>query len=53
MVGTIEKMGGFAGDSYMLMPLTTMQSKLAGGHNVGQIAVKAVGPDRWIPLLPR
>jgi len=45
VVGTIEKMGGFAGDSYILMPLTTMQSKLVGGHSVGQIAVKAASPD--------
>jgi putative ABC transport system permease protein len=46
VVGTLEKMGGFAGDSYMLLPLATMQSKLSGGHNVGQIAVKAVNPDK-------
>ena len=46
VVGTIEKMGGFAGDSYILMPLTTMQSKLVGGHSVGQIAVKAASPDQ-------
>jgi putative ABC transport system permease protein len=45
VVGTIEKMGGFAGDSYMLLPLTTMQSKLSGGHDVGQIAVKSVSPN--------
>jgi len=46
VIGTIEKMGGFAGDSYILMPLTTMQSKMVGGKNVQQIAVKAVGPDK-------
>ncbi len=46
VVGTLEKMGGFSGDSYILLPLTTMQSKLSGGHNVGQIAVKAVNPDK-------
>ena len=46
VVGTIEKMGGFAGDSYVLMPLTTMQSKLVGGHSVGSIAVKAATPDQ-------
>src|SRR4030042_4158299 len=39
-------MGGFAGDSYVLMPLTTMQSKLVGGHSVGSIAVKAATPDQ-------
>jgi len=46
VVGTIEKMGGFGGDNYILMPLTTMQSKLVGGHSVGQIAVKAASPDQ-------
>ena len=46
VIGTIEKMGGFAGDSYILMPLTTMQSKMVGGKNVQQIAVKAVSPDK-------
>ena len=45
IVGTIEKMGGFAGDSYILIPITTVQSKLVGGHNVGQIAVKAINSD--------
>jgi len=46
VIGTVEKMGGFAGDSYILMPLTTMQSKIVGGNNVQQIAVKAVSPDK-------
>ncbi len=46
VVGVIEKMGGFAGDSYILMPLTTMQSKISGGNNIQQIAVKAVSPDQ-------
>lgn len=46
VIGTIEKMGGFAGDSYILMPLTTMQSKMVGGNNVHQIAVNAVSPDK-------
>jgi len=46
VIGTIDKMGGFAGDSYILMPLTTMQSKLVGGNNVQQIAIKAVSPDK-------
>jgi len=46
VVGSVAKMGGFTGDSFILMPLTTMQSKIAGGNNVQQIAVKAVGPDQ-------
>jgi putative ABC transport system permease protein len=46
VVGVIEKMGGFAGDSYILMPLTTMQSKISGGNDIQQIAVKAVSPDQ-------
>jgi len=46
VIGVIEKMGGFAGDSYILMPLTTMQSKISGGSDVQQIAVKAVSPDQ-------
>jgi len=46
VIGTLQKMGGFGGDSYILMPLTTMQSKLTGGgNNVQQIAVKAVNSD--------
>jgi putative ABC transport system permease protein len=45
VVGTMQKLGGFGGDSYILMPLTTMQSKLTGGSNVQQIGVKAVSPD--------
>jgi putative ABC transport system permease protein len=46
VIGTVEKMGGFAGDSYILMPLTTMQSKMVGGNNVQQIAMNAVSPDK-------
>jgi len=46
VVGYIEKMGGFAGDSYILMPLTTMQSKISGGSSIQQIAVKAISPDK-------
>jgi len=46
VVGTLQKMGGFGGDSYILIPLTTMQSKITGGGNdVQQIAVKATSPD--------
>jgi putative ABC transport system permease protein len=46
VIGTFEKMGGFAGDSYMLIPLSTMQSRIVGGTNVQQIAIKAVSPDK-------
>ena len=46
VVGTCKKFGGFAGDSYVLMPLTTMQSKLTGGDVVQQIGVKAATPDQ-------
>lgn len=46
VVGTCQKFGGFAGDSYVLMPLTTMQSKITGGDVVQQIGVKAVTPDQ-------
>jgi putative ABC transport system permease protein len=46
VVGTIEKMGGFTGDSFILMPLTTMQSKISGGNDVQSIAVKAASPDQ-------
>jgi len=45
VVGTLQKLGGFGGDSYILMPLTTMQSKITGGTSVQQIAVKAASPD--------
>jgi putative ABC transport system permease protein len=45
VVGTLKKLGGFGGDSYILMPLTTMQSKITGGTNVSQIAVKSSSPD--------
>jgi putative ABC transport system permease protein len=46
VVGTVAKMGGFTGDSFILMPLTTMQSKISGGDSIQQIAVKAVTPDQ-------
>jgi putative ABC transport system permease protein len=46
VVGTVTKMGGFTGDSFILMPLTTMQSKISGGTNIQMIAVKAVSPDQ-------
>jgi putative ABC transport system permease protein len=46
VVGTLQKLGGFGGDSYVLMPLTTMQSKITGGTSVQQIAVKAATSDQ-------
>ncbi len=46
VIGTFEKMGGFGGDSYILIPLTTMQSRISGGDTVQQIAVKAKSPDK-------
>ena len=45
VIGTFEKVGGFGGDSYALMPLSTMQSKLVGSNRLQQIAVKAVSPE--------
>jgi putative ABC transport system permease protein len=45
VIGTLKKLGGFGGDSYILMPLTTMQSKITGGTSIQQIAVKAINPD--------
>lgn len=45
VIGTFKKMGGFAGDNYILMPLTTMQSRISGGSTVQQIAVKAKSPE--------
>ena len=45
IVGTLQKLGGFGGDSYILIPLTTMQSKLTGGNEIQQIAVKAASSD--------
>lgn len=45
VIGTLKKFGGFGGDSFVLMPLTTMQSRLTGGTNVQQIAVKATDPS--------
>ncbi len=46
VVGTIAKLGGFGGDSYLLMPISTMQSTLVGGHDVSQIAILAASPDQ-------
>ena len=46
VIGSFKRMGGFMGDSYLLMPLTTMQSKIVGGNSVQQIAIKAISPDK-------
>ena len=45
VIGTMQKMGGFAGDSYIVIPLATMQSKITGGDTIQQIAVKATDPS--------
>ncbi|MCX6006214.1 MAG: ABC transporter permease [Chloroflexi bacterium] len=45
VVGTLGKLGGFGGDSYLLMPLTTMQSKITGGTSIQMIAVNAINSD--------
>jgi len=52
VVGVLEKKGGMMGtaDDYVMIPLTTMQSKIstqtsARGRPVQTIAVKAVNPD--------
>jgi putative ABC transport system permease protein len=46
VIGTIQKVGGFAGDSYALVPLTTMQARLVGGNDVQQIAIKTASPNQ-------
>jgi putative ABC transport system permease protein len=51
VIGVLEEMGGRWGDSFVLIPLTTMQAKIvtqrtALGHPVQQIAVQAVSTDR-------
>jgi putative ABC transport system permease protein len=51
VIGVLEEMGGRWGDSFVLIPLTTMQTKIvtqrsALGHPVQQIAVQAVSPDK-------
>jgi len=46
VVGYLEKMGGMGGDSTVLMPLTTMQSKISGGKSLRTVAVKSVSPDQ-------
>jgi putative ABC transport system permease protein len=46
VVGSFQKLGGMMGDGYVLMPLSTMQSKMVGGNNVQTIAVKATTSDQ-------
>ncbi len=46
VIGSCQKLGGYAGDGYILMPLTTMQSDLVGGIDVTQIAVKAINSNQ-------
>ncbi len=45
VVGTLKKLGGFAGDSYVLIPLSTMQSDLVGGDVIQQIGIKAINSN--------
>ncbi|MGA2158175.1 MAG: ABC transporter permease [Dehalococcoidia bacterium] len=45
VIGSFQKLGGMQGDGYILMPLSTMQSKMVGGTNVQTIAVKATTSD--------
>jgi putative ABC transport system permease protein len=52
VIGVIEKKGGMMGaaDDFIMIPLTTMQSRIvmqtsAKGRPVQTIAIKAVGPD--------
>ncbi len=46
VIGALQKFGGFSGDSYVLMPLSTMQTKLTGGDRVQTIAIKTADPDQ-------
>jgi len=46
VIGVVAQMGGFAGDDFILMPLSTMQSTISGGNDVSQIAVLATGPNQ-------
>ena len=47
VVGVIEELGGRPGsDDYILIPLTTMQSKIVSGKDVQQIAVLATETDK-------
>ena len=44
VIGSCQRFGGL-GDSYVLIPLATAQSKLTGSTNISQIAVKAARPE--------
>jgi putative ABC transport system permease protein len=47
VIGVIEELGGRPGaDDYVLIPLTTMQSKIVSGKNVNQIAVMATDTEQ-------
>jgi putative ABC transport system permease protein len=47
VIGVIEELGGRPGsDDYVLIPLTTMQSKIVSGKDVQQIAVLATNTDK-------
>jgi putative ABC transport system permease protein len=46
VIGTCKKLGGPARDNYIIMPLTTMQSKLQGGNQIQSIGVRAVKSDQ-------
>ena len=46
VIGTIEELGGRPGsDDYILIPLTTMQSKIVAGKDVQTIAIQATSPE--------
>ncbi len=47
VIGVIEEIGGRPGsDDYVLIPLTTMQSKIISGKDVSQIAVLATDTEQ-------
>ena len=51
IIGVVEELGGRSGDSYVLIPLTTMQTRIGterttSGHAVQTIAVQAVSTDK-------
>jgi len=51
VIGIIEELGGRSGDSYVLIPLTTMQTRIGtekttSGHAVQTIAIQAVSTNK-------
>jgi len=51
VIGVVEELGGRSGDSFVLIPLTTMQTRIGterttSGHAVQTIAVQAVSTDK-------